>query len=77
MASRRSQFVRLDQMTIVEKSARGLPEPKLRLEVRLRRCAATARHPSPVRCSLAYRAEARPKGERRMVDLTGIEPVTS
>ena len=26
---------------------------------------------------LVYRAEARPKGERRMVDQTGIEPVTS
>jgi hypothetical protein len=36
-------------------------------QARLRGSAATARHPSPVRHSLGYRAEARPQGERRMV----------
>ena len=57
---------------------RSADRPKLCCRrARLRRCAATARQPSRVRSSLACRAEARPKGERRLVDLTGIEPVTS
>lgn len=44
------------------------PSPRLRRDK-------PARQPSREGGSLVYRAEARPKGERRLVSRTGIEPV--
>ena len=50
---------------------------KIRREVHLRGFAATVDILRLQGSSLGLPSVARPKGERRMVDQTGIEPVTS